>query len=692
VTDLRITQLSSGLTVATERVPGTLSVATGVWVAVGARDEPAATSGVSHFLEHLLFKGTERRSAIDISRTIDRCGGDINAFTTKEYTAYYCRLPERHAATGIDLLGDVLVDPSLRELDIDVERQVILEEIAMDDDSPDDVAQQRFAEQLFLDHPLGRDTAGDPDTVAAITEVDVRSFFEQHYTAGAMVVSVAGPGSHDEMLSMIGAAFANVRPGDGRIEREAPATTGQQVSVVDDTEQVHLVIGGRGLHRTDPDREALDVVNQVLGGGLSSRLFEQIREQRGLVYSVYSSTASFSDTGSYSISTSTHPRHADEVVSLVMAELRTLVADGITDDELDIARGYLTGSYELALEDSGARMSRLGGQLTVLGRVRSIEEQIGRWQAVTLDDARRVIDRVYANPWLAVTLGPAFGRSGSRPGTFGIMTAASSPIPPPRRRVRRRRPHGHGELRRGRSRSVARARRRGGTHLGRRAAIGRDDLFGAAGVRRCRVRRGGRRHRRRRVSHHVPWLAMHGIHAVVGTSGLDDHDVAMFREAFGDGPAHCVVAPNFAISAVLAMRFAEIAAPYFDTAEIIELHHDRKLDAPSGMATSTAKRMVAARGDVPWAVDPTQHETVAGARGGLIAGDDPVNGGVRVHAVRMRGMMAHQEVVLGTLGQTLTIRQDSYDRDSFMPGVLLACKHVADHPGVVVGLDRYLGI
>ena len=184
----------------------------------------------------------------------------------------------------------------------------------------------------------------------------------------------------------------------------------------------------------------------------------------------------------------------------------------------------------------------------------------------------------------------------------------------------------------------------------------------------------------------VPWLAMHGIHAVVGTSGLDDADVEMLRGAFGDGPAHCVIAPNFAISAVLAMRFAEIAARYFDTAEIVELHHDRKVDAPSGMAASTALRMVAARGDLPWAPDPTEHETVPGARGGLIGG------GVRVHSVRMRGMMAHQEVILGSIGQTLTIRQDSYDRDSFMPGIVLACKHIAEHPGVVVGLDTYLGI
>lgn len=182
----------------------------------------------------------------------------------------------------------------------------------------------------------------------------------------------------------------------------------------------------------------------------------------------------------------------------------------------------------------------------------------------------------------------------------------------------------------------------------------------------------------------LPWLAMHGIHAVVGTTGLGDDDLDTIRSAFGDGPAHCLIAPNFAISAVLMMRLAEIAAPYFDTAEVIEYHHDRKVDAPSGTAIATADRITAARHDLPWSADPTQHEVLPGARGGLSGG------GVRVHAVRMRGMVAHQEVLFGAQGQSLTIRQDSYDRDSFMPGVVLACKRIARHPGLTLGLDRYL--
>jgi 4-hydroxy-tetrahydrodipicolinate reductase len=184
----------------------------------------------------------------------------------------------------------------------------------------------------------------------------------------------------------------------------------------------------------------------------------------------------------------------------------------------------------------------------------------------------------------------------------------------------------------------------------------------------------------------LPWLALHGIHAVVGTTGLADDDLAAVRSAFGDGAAHCLLAPNFAISAVLMIRFAELAAPFFDTAEIIEYHHDRKVDAPSGTAVTTADRIAAARGDRPWHTDPTEHEVYAGARGGTSPG------GVHVHAVRMHGMVAHQDVIFGAQGQSLTIRQDSYDRESFMPGVVLACKRIADHPGVTVGLEHFLDI
>jgi predicted Zn-dependent peptidase len=402
-----VVRLASGLTVAVEAMTSTRTASLGVWVGVGARDEPEPIAGVSHFLEHLLFKGTASRSATDISQSVDRVGGDINAYTSKEYTAYYCRLPARCAAMGIDLLGDVITSPALRDADVESEREVILDELAMDEDSPEDVAHRLFAGQVFGGHPLGRETAGEAHSVRGIVADDVRRFFADHYRTDNSVVVVTGNVDVDDVIARVEAAFAGMPRGDGRVPRLAPDDVGGSIDVDDDTEQIHLVMGGRAVRRDDPDREALDVVNHVFGGGLSSRLFDEIRERRGLAYSVFSSAAAYADAGMWSVYAGALPEHADEVRRLVDRELDRLVTGGITADELDIAQGYLCGSYEMGLEDSGARMSRLGGQLTVYGRVRPIEEQLARWSAVTLDDARRVIERVYgaAEP-LRVTLGP----------------------------------------------------------------------------------------------------------------------------------------------------------------------------------------------------------------------------------------------------------------------------------------------
>lgn len=407
MTDLRITQLDSGLTVATERVPGTLSVATGVWVGVGSRDEPDHLSGVSHFLEHLLFKGTDTRSAQELSRGVDRRGGDFNAFTSKEYTAYYCRLPARHAEFCIQLLGDVITRPALRDSDVHAERLVILEELAMDDDSPDDVAHRAFAAAMFPDHALGRDPAGDREHVQAITPDDVRSFFEQHYRSNGMVVTAVGPLEHDELLGLVEQAFAGVAMGGDRPQRSEPGGMGDGMVIDDDTEQVHIVMGGRALPRLDPRREALDVVNHALGGGLSSRLFEEIRERRGLAYAVYSGVSAYADSGVFQMYAGTQPEHADQVQQLLRDEVDKLVADGITDEELEIAKGYLTGSFELGLEDTGARMARTAGQLITTGTVRGIDEQVARWAAVDHDAARAVVlDVLDAEP-IVVTVGPS---------------------------------------------------------------------------------------------------------------------------------------------------------------------------------------------------------------------------------------------------------------------------------------------
>lgn len=404
-----ITRLDSGLTIATDRVLGARSVAIGVWIPVGSRDETPERSGVSHFLEHLLFKGTPTRSATDISRLVDRLGGDINAFTSKEYTAYYCRLPARHGAIGIEVLGDVLTHATLSDSDVESERQVILEELAMDDDAPDDVALRVLTGCSFPDHGLGRDTAGERDTVRQISADDVRQFYAAHYSAPGAVVALAGELDHDEVVTAVEAAFADLPAHDGRIARTVPGGAARGERIDDDCEQVHLAVGGRALPREHPDREVLDVLNHVFGGGLSSRLFDEVRERRGLAYSIYSSASAYADAGMWSVYAGSMPEHAGEVEQVVLAETARLAAGGITADELEIAVGYLTGAYELGLEDSGARMSRLGGMLATVGSVRPVDEQLARWEAVTLDDAARVATEVYgtAAP-IVVAVGPQY--------------------------------------------------------------------------------------------------------------------------------------------------------------------------------------------------------------------------------------------------------------------------------------------
>ncbi len=404
--ETQITQLPSGLRVVTERVPGALSVTTGVWVGVGARDEPDHLAGVSHFLEHLLFKGTHERGARELAAAIDRVGGDMNAFTAKEYTAYYCRVPAARMALGVEILGDVLTRPALRDGDVENERQVILEELAMDDDMPEDVVHRLLAETLFPEHPLGRETAGTPARVEAITPDDVRAFFEHWYRPSTMVVAAAGPIDHDLVVAEVERRFAGTA--GGPVPRREPPTLPPQGLSVDRrrTEQAQLALGYRAVARNDDDREALDVVNHVLGGGLSSRLFEEIRERRGLAYSVGSGTSAYAEAGSLTVYAGTNPAQVGEVLALVDLELGKLLADSITAEELSVAVGYLTGSYLLSLEDTGSRMARLGALLTTTGHIRAVDEQLARWRAVTHDDVARVARRVLDQPRAMAVVGP----------------------------------------------------------------------------------------------------------------------------------------------------------------------------------------------------------------------------------------------------------------------------------------------
>jgi predicted Zn-dependent peptidase len=403
---IRTTRLDNGLDVVTEWMPGSRSATIGFWVDAGSRDEEPAVAGASHFLEHLLFKGTATRSARDIAEAVEAVGGDMNAFTTKEYTAFYTRLLDEDLELGLDILSDIMWAPAFRPEEIEAERQVILEEILMHEDEPSDLVHDLFAEALYPGHPLGREVLGDKSTIGAMTRDGIAGYFEALYRPEAIVVAAAGNVDHDRVVAGIEARFAG-RPGD-RPERSRPALAPARRLVVSNraTEQAHVVVGTRALARDDDDRFALNVLNQVLGGGMSSRLFQEIREKRGLVYSVYSYRAAYLETGSLAVYAGTSPSRVHEVLELVHAELDRLVDSEPTDRELAVAKGHVKGSLALSLEDSAGRMSRIGRSQLVHGSVMGFDELVARTEAVTRADLRRVVERVVAADRVLAVVGP----------------------------------------------------------------------------------------------------------------------------------------------------------------------------------------------------------------------------------------------------------------------------------------------
>jgi predicted Zn-dependent peptidase len=335
----------------------------------------------------------------------------MNAYTTKEYTAFYTRLPMGHLDLGLELLADVLVRPALRDLDVESERQVILEELLGDEDSHEDRAHTLAYEGLFPGHPLGWETAGQRATVEAVSAQDVRDFHGRWYQPSLMVLAVAGDVEHGEVVARAGRLFPDVAPVE-KPERAVPNGKASPMLVLRRPgEQVHLALAYRALPRTDPDREALDVVNHVLGGGLSSRLFDEIRDRRGLAYAVYSAPSGYADTGTLTVYAGTQPSLAPTVLGLVEGELVKLASEGLSVEELEISRGYLAGSYLMGLEDTGSRMARLAGLLTTRGAYRSPEEQVKRWEAVGLEDCRRVTERVLGSPRTLAAVGPVTKKS-----------------------------------------------------------------------------------------------------------------------------------------------------------------------------------------------------------------------------------------------------------------------------------------
>ena len=406
------TVLPSGLRVVTESIPAMRGAAVGVWVATGSRDETAQLSGASHFLEHLLFKGTSRRSALDISAQIEAVGGETNAFTAKEYTCYFARVLDTDVPLAVDVLGDVITDSLLCEEDIETERRVILEEIAMQRDEPADDVHDLFASAVFDGHPLARDIAGTPESVSRLNREDIFAFYRRHYVAPAMSVVAAGSLDHDQVVKTVQDSFGRLLDGQAdpcglRQETALVNDIGSRVVVAQrDSEQAHLVLGCRSLARRDERRFALEVLGNVLGGGMSSRLFYRIREEAGLAYSVFSYTSEFADTGMFAVYAGCNPQHIHRVLELINTVLAEVARNGISEQELSRGKGMAKGALVLAMEDTGSRMHRLGLGEMQFGNQFTVDETLERIDKVTVDDVAAVATDVLNRPMSLAVSGP----------------------------------------------------------------------------------------------------------------------------------------------------------------------------------------------------------------------------------------------------------------------------------------------
>ncbi len=407
------TVLPGGLRVITEALPSVRSAAVGIWAGVGSRDEDRDHSGATHYLEHLLFKGTARRSALAISAEMDAVGGELNAFTAKEYTCYYARVLDADLPLAIDVLSDMVTSSLIEPKDVDAERGVILEEIAMNEDDPSDLVHEAFSEQLFGDTPLGRPILGTVDSINSISRARIAEHYRARYTPDYLVVAAAGNVDHDRVVELVGAAFGPVLTGTAapvppRLSGPDGGTAiGTGVRLLSrPVEQANLVLGCAGLARTDSRRFALGVLNAALGGGMSSRLFQEVREKRGLAYSVYSFSSQHADCGLWGIYAGCLPAKTEEVLAICHDEIAKVIDSGLTDEELDRGKGQLRGSIVLGLEDPSSRMSRLGKSELVYPRLEPVDEILAEIDAVTHDQVREVATTMLAQPKALAIVGP----------------------------------------------------------------------------------------------------------------------------------------------------------------------------------------------------------------------------------------------------------------------------------------------
>jgi predicted Zn-dependent peptidase len=411
---IRLTRLENGLTIVTERMERVETVSFGAYVGTGTRHEAAAENGVSHFLEHMAFKGTERRSAAAIAEEIEAVGGHINAYTAREQTAYYVKLLKEDLALGVDIIGDILCHSAFVPEELERERGVILQEIGQANDTPDDIIFDHFQETAFPDQPMGRPTLGREAIIRAMPRATLVEYMARHYAGENTVIAAAGALEHAEVVALVRRHFADLpaRPG---VVAAAARYRGGEFREARDLDQAHIVLGFPGLAYSDPDYYAALLLSTLLGGGMSSRLFQEVREKRGLVYSIYSFTAPYADGGLFGVYAGTGEKEAAELLPVALGELRK-VQDQVGEAELARARAQVKASVLMSLESTGARAEHLARQLQVFGRVIPTEETVARINAVTIADIERTARRLFrAAPTLA-----ALGPIGRVPGVAAI--------------------------------------------------------------------------------------------------------------------------------------------------------------------------------------------------------------------------------------------------------------------------------
>jgi predicted Zn-dependent peptidase len=379
----RKSTLANGVRVITESMPHVRSASLGIWADVGSAAEPPPKRGISHLVEHMLFKGTERRSAREIAETMDGVGGNLNAFTDKEATCYYAKVIDHHVPLAIDVLADMFLHSTFAPAELAKEQKVVLEEIRMYDDSPDEMIHDLFTSAMWRGSNLGEPTIGYAETVSALTSDDLRAHLRARYAPNTVVFAAAGNVDHDTTVALVEAALAGFGGTCIAPVPERPTLTPATLAKVKDTEQAYVVLGTRGLSVRDERRYALSVLDTILGGGMSSRLFQEVREKRGLAYSVYSFQQGYRDAGLFGVSAGTAPESVQECVDVIVAELARMAEDGPADSEVELAKEHIKGSLTLSLESSSSRMIRLGRNEFNFERQLRIEEIEAEVDAVT---------------------------------------------------------------------------------------------------------------------------------------------------------------------------------------------------------------------------------------------------------------------------------------------------------------------